>query len=69
VPLHHPRPAADHDAVGGVLLDHGGERGAGEREPEPQLSKMRCRIQRGGGIFGKRAMSPANYTQGCALSQ
>jgi hypothetical protein len=68
-PLHHTRPAADPELTGGLLRFRRREHGAGQREPEPQLSKMRCRIQRGGGIFGKRAMSPANWTQGCALSQ
>jgi hypothetical protein len=69
VARHHARPAPDHEPAGGLLRDHNRERDAGEGEPEPQRSKMRCRIQRGGGIFGKRAMSPANWTQGCALSQ
>jgi hypothetical protein len=64
-----PPAAADHEPAGGLLGDRELESGAGEREPEPQLSKMRCRIQRGGGNFGKRTMSPANWTQGCALSQ
>jgi hypothetical protein len=69
VPLHHTRPAADRKLTGGLLRDRSCECGAGQREPEPRLSKMRCRIQFSGGIFGKRAMSPANWTQGCALSQ